>query len=300
MLEGARVFNVSEALRKASGVHVRDEEGFGLRPNIGIRGLNPTRSAKVLLLEDGLPLAYAPYGDNVSYYHPPIERFESAEILKGSGQIAYGPVTVGGVVNHVTPGPPAKSSAKPPSERRQPGLPQPACGGMANLNTTCGNEGRLRDYDHFGIEPCLRFGHRLFGVSSEAEAGVRAHFGVQERIQENGDTPTACSGLVVEDNRRENQAYSAFLHLERHAEPGDPDPAQHGVRDGEEPLRPALPRRSGAGSPSGPAAAAAGGHPGALLEGQATEARQRCRRHPAGASIAGSSESRRDVPRHVA
>ena len=49
-LENSRVFSVAEALRKAPGVQVRDEEGFGLRPNIGMRGLNPTRSTKVLLL----------------------------------------------------------------------------------------------------------------------------------------------------------------------------------------------------------------------------------------------------------
>ena len=75
-LEGAHVLSVNEALRKVPGVYARDEEGLGLRPNIGLRGLNPTRSAKILLLEDGLPLAYAPYGDNATYYHPPIERFE--------------------------------------------------------------------------------------------------------------------------------------------------------------------------------------------------------------------------------
>ncbi len=92
------MFNFSEALRKVSGVNVRDEEGFGLRPNIGIRGTNPTRSTKILLLEDGVPLAYAPYGDNASYYHPPVERFESIEILKGAGQIEYGPVTVAGAL----------------------------------------------------------------------------------------------------------------------------------------------------------------------------------------------------------
>ncbi len=105
-LQLSRVFNVNEALRKLPGIHARDEEGFGLRPNIGIRGLNPTRSTKVLLLEDGLPLAFAPYGDNASYYHPPIERFETIEVIKGSGQILYGPVTIGGVINYITPNPP--------------------------------------------------------------------------------------------------------------------------------------------------------------------------------------------------
>lgn len=102
-LENARVFSINEALRKVPGLVVRDEEGIGLRPNIGVRGLNPTRSTKILLLEDGIPLTYGPYGDNASYYHPPIDRFAAIEVLKGSGQILYGPHTVGAVINYVTP-----------------------------------------------------------------------------------------------------------------------------------------------------------------------------------------------------
>lgn len=105
-LESARVLSVGEALRKVPGVVVRDEEGFGLRPNIGIRGLNPTRSTKVLLLEDGLPFAFAPYGDNASYFHPPIERYERIEVLKGTGMLRFGPQTIGGVINYITPEPP--------------------------------------------------------------------------------------------------------------------------------------------------------------------------------------------------
>ena len=104
-LEESRVFNVNEALRKVPGVHVREEEGVGLRPNIGIRGLNPTRSTKTLLLEDGLPLSFAPYGDNASYYHPPIDRYESIEVSKGSQVIRFGPQTAGGVINYITPEP---------------------------------------------------------------------------------------------------------------------------------------------------------------------------------------------------
>lgn len=104
----SHVFNINEALRKVPGVNVRDEEGFGMRPNIGIRGINPTRSTKTLLLEDGIPLSYAPYGDNASYYHPPIERFSSIEILKGPSQILYGPQTITGTINYLTPNPPSK------------------------------------------------------------------------------------------------------------------------------------------------------------------------------------------------
>jgi Fe(3+) dicitrate transport protein len=107
-LDLSHAMTTNEALRKAAGVNVRDEEGFGLRPNIGIRGLNPTRSTKVLLLEDGIPLSFAPYGDNASYYHPPVDRFDRIEILKGAGQNIYGPQTIGGVINYITPAPPAK------------------------------------------------------------------------------------------------------------------------------------------------------------------------------------------------
>lgn len=106
VLVSARALTVNEALRKVPGVTVRDEEGFGLRPNIGIRGSNPTRSTKVLLLEDGLPAMYAPYGDNASYYHAPIQRYDRIEVLKGAGLLRFGPQTITGAINYITPVPP--------------------------------------------------------------------------------------------------------------------------------------------------------------------------------------------------
>ena len=87
-LQSSHASTSNEALRKVPGIHVRDEEGLGTRLNIGIRGLNPTRSTKVLLLEDGIPVTFSPYGDNGSYYHPLIERYERIEVLKGMAQIA--------------------------------------------------------------------------------------------------------------------------------------------------------------------------------------------------------------------
>ena len=347
-LQKAGVMTTSEALRKVAGLHVRDEEGFGLRPNIGIRGLNPTRATKVLLLEDGIPLTYAPYGDNASYYHPPIDRFERLEVLKGGAQIAYGPQTVGGAVNYLTPRPPAQPTgaltltggnrdyfnghgsygatlgrtgflldymrkqgdgsrenlnhklndvngkvvqgvgasqtltfrgnyysedsnvtysglrqdeylANPRanpfrndffyadrygasathalamsgnaamttnvywssfrrhwwrqssnSNERPNDASDPLCGGMANLSTTCGNQGRLREYYAWGVEPRLTVHHRTFGVASETDFGVRAHFENQDRVQQNGDTATARSGVLVESNVRTNAAYATF------------------------------------------------------------------------------------------
>lgn len=358
-LESARVFTTTEALRKVSGLNVRDEEGFSLRPNIGIRGLNPTRSTKVLLLEDGIPLSYAPYGDNASYYHPPIERFERIEVLKGAGQLRFGPQTIGGVINYITPNPPKDpggtltltggnrsyfnghlnyggfwgnagfmvdytrkqgqgardntfstindlnlkqvlllgekhtltSKANMYTEDSQvtySGLtqaefeqdarqnpfkndemkakrlgasvqhawqitpatelvtslygayftrdwwrqssnsgqrpvdnsgttPDPSCGGMANLYTTCGNEGRLRQYYTYGLEPRLKSSYTLLGEKQEFNFGLRAHYEIQDRKQVNGDFPmsrtpgTSINGGVKEDNLRLTDAYSGFV-----------------------------------------------------------------------------------------
>ena len=355
VLQEARVFTVNEALRKVPGVFARDEEGFGLRPNLGIRGLNPTRSSKLLLLEDGIPFGYAPYGDNATYYHPPVERFERIEVLKGSGQILFGPHTVGGVINYITPPVPdegtgrviasvgtegyrelhgqfgdrygdtgfiahgtykqtdgardnmhfevgdlnlkvvhefndaqaltlrgswydessqvtysgltlaewrddpyqnpfrndhmyaqrwgtsathrfdlsdavtfttnayytnfdrrwwrqSSNSAQRPNDASDPG-----CGGMANLYTSCGNEGRLREYWTAGLEPRVTVEHGAFGVDNVLEAGLRYHYEDQYRVQANGDGPTSrrpgtgTNAGIREDSDRHVEAMSAFV-----------------------------------------------------------------------------------------
>lgn len=355
-LEKSHVYSTNEALRKVAGLNVRDEEGFGLRPNIGIRGLNPTRSTKILLLEDGIPLTFAPYGGNESYYHPPVERFDRIEVLKGAGQNIYGPQTVGGVINYITPAPPSdfggrlslaggnrgylngrvsvggegllfdvtgkesdgardniKSSIydlnfkavmeagadhafafranayEEDSQVTYSGLtdaefallgprynpfkndtfdavrygtsvthawtfssdadlttnlyynqfnrdwwrqasttpsltppPNDPCGNVFGNNRLAGNavnvdtdclttQGRLRDYYTYGLEPRLTLGYQAFGLDNELKTGVRYHAESQQRIQENGNTPTARSGTVVESNERLVDAYSAFI-----------------------------------------------------------------------------------------
>lgn len=96
----------NEVFRRSPGVHVVDEEGVGLRANIGIRGLDPDRSRSVLILEDGIPVSLAPYGEPEMYYTPAMDRMSAVEILKGSGSILYGPQTIGGVINYITSDPP--------------------------------------------------------------------------------------------------------------------------------------------------------------------------------------------------
>jgi Fe(3+) dicitrate transport protein len=96
----------NEVFRRSPGVHVVDEEGLGLRVNIGIRGLDPDRSRSVLIMEDGIPVSLAPYGEPEMYYTPAMDRMAGVEILKGSGSILYGPQTIGGVINYITADPP--------------------------------------------------------------------------------------------------------------------------------------------------------------------------------------------------
>ncbi|MCC5946700.1 MAG: TonB-dependent receptor [Bernardetiaceae bacterium] len=90
-------------------MHVVDEEGLGMRVNIGIRGLDPSRSTSVLVLEDGIPVALNPYGEPEMYYTPAMDRMAGVEVLKGSGQVLFGPQTIGGVVNYITAAPPEEA-----------------------------------------------------------------------------------------------------------------------------------------------------------------------------------------------
>jgi Fe(3+) dicitrate transport protein len=101
-LQERRPFSVQEALSNVPGVHVVGENSFGLGVNIGVRGLDPRRTARTLLMEDGIPLFLAPYGDPAAHYTTPLERVQRIEVVKGSGQILYGPQTVGGMINFVT------------------------------------------------------------------------------------------------------------------------------------------------------------------------------------------------------
>lgn len=105
-LKSSKPVTGNEMFRKITGINVVDEEGAGLRANIGMRGLDPDRSRNVLIMEDGVPIALAPYGEPEMYYTPAIDRMKSIEVLKGSGSILYGPQTIGGVINYITNDPP--------------------------------------------------------------------------------------------------------------------------------------------------------------------------------------------------
>ncbi|HIL35050.1 MAG TPA: TonB-dependent receptor [Nitrospiria bacterium] len=94
--------DINRVLRKVPGVYVREEDGFGLFPNISLRGVDTSRSAKVTIMEDGILMAPAPYSAPSAYYSPTVGRMSGLEVLKGSSQIKYGPHITGGVINYLS------------------------------------------------------------------------------------------------------------------------------------------------------------------------------------------------------
>lgn len=104
--------NINNVLRSVPGVYVREEDGHGAFPRIGIRASSSGRSDRISLLEDGIPAAMSPYANNSAYYFPNIGRISSIEVLKGPEVLLHGPQTTAGVVNLISTPIPTEASGK--------------------------------------------------------------------------------------------------------------------------------------------------------------------------------------------
>lgn len=104
--------DVIRMLRSVPGVNMYEEDGYGLRPNISLRGTKAERSERVSIMEDGVLAAPAPYSAPAAYYFPNAARMHAVEVLKGSSQVQYGPFTTGGAVNLVSTPIPDRFSGK--------------------------------------------------------------------------------------------------------------------------------------------------------------------------------------------
>lgn len=98
--------NVGDVLRRIPGVQVQESNGTGgsdISLNVGVRGLTSRLSPRSTVLIDGVPAAFAPYGQpQLSMAPISSGNLESIDVVRGAGSVRYGPQNVGGVINFVT------------------------------------------------------------------------------------------------------------------------------------------------------------------------------------------------------
>lgn len=102
VLRQIQAANPNELVATVPGLMARDEDGFGLRMNWGIRGTGTERSSRIVMMEDGVLTAPAAYSAPAAYYQPSVLRMAGIDVVKGSSQIAAGPQTTGGAINFIS------------------------------------------------------------------------------------------------------------------------------------------------------------------------------------------------------
>jgi Fe(3+) dicitrate transport protein len=185
--------SAQQVVETLPGVVTRGEVVSGIIPNIGIRGLNPDRSEKLLILEDGVPAGLAPYIENAAYYVPPFERMARLELLKGSGSILYGPHTVGGVLNLITPDIPTCLSG--------------------HVRTLGGTHGYLMGYAEVG-QTVGQLGYLVQALGKRGDGRrENAAFDLHDLTAKLRWTPSSCTNVTFKVDAYEQESQDTYLGL---------------------------------------------------------------------------------------
>jgi Fe(3+) dicitrate transport protein len=199
--------DIQKILTAVPGVYMRTEEGYGLRPNISIRGTAIERSAKVAVMEDGVLVAPSPYTSSSAYYFPTTGRIHSVEVLKGPAAVSQGPQTIGGAINLISTPIPSTNSGKFVQELGENGMMRT----HAYFGGTSGNFGALVEVHE----------HESDGFDSIANVGGdtgfdKSDFMVKARYESGAHSLTF---KMVDLDETSNQSYVGLSQASFNANP---------------------------------------------------------------------------------
>lgn len=90
-------------MRRIPGVQISDNSGSAVSLNIGVRGLPGRYSPRSTVLLDGIPMSVAPYGQpQLSFAPVSLANIETVDVVRGGGEVRFGPQNVGGIINFKT------------------------------------------------------------------------------------------------------------------------------------------------------------------------------------------------------
>ena len=199
--------DIQKILTAVPGVYMRTEEGYGLRPNISIRGTAIERSGKVTIMEDGVLVAPSPYTSSSAYYFPTTGRIHSVEVLKGPAAVSQGPQTIGGAINLISTPIPNAPSGKFVQELGENGMMRT----HAYYGGTSGNFGALVEVHE----------HESDGFDSIANVGGdtgfdKSDFMVKAKYESGAHSLTL---KMVDIDENSNQSYVGLSQASFNANP---------------------------------------------------------------------------------
>ena len=101
-IEQSDALNVPELISEVPGVTVNGTVGDGSTLNISLRGVNPSRTNKILIMVNGVPMNNGWSGTAWWRDLPSPNQIERIEIIKGPVSALYGGYGIGGSINIIT------------------------------------------------------------------------------------------------------------------------------------------------------------------------------------------------------